>query len=57
MRIGMTLRVVFFKHHLKWNLGGQQVIMGPIFSDSPFKDSESYKFWVHWTNFFGLKGI
>ena len=41
------LRVVFCKHHPFWNLGGQQIIMRPFFSDSSYKVRVSGKFWVH----------
>ena len=37
----------FFKHHLKWNLGGQQIYLGPIFSDSPCKVRICGKFSAH----------
>ncbi len=42
------LRVVVRKNLISWNLGGQQIISRPIFSDSPYKNRL-------WANFLALE--
>ena len=41
------LRVIFSKHHSISVLGGQQIVMELLFSDSSSKVRDSGKFWAH----------
>jgi hypothetical protein len=36
--LSYCLRVIVSKNHQYWNLGGQQIVLGPIFSDSSYKN-------------------
>ena len=53
------LRVDFRKNLLSWNLGGQQIVPRPFFSDSPYKNRVPGKFPLQtdtsWRIFWGRK--
>jgi hypothetical protein len=59
IKIKTRLRVDFSKNLLSWNLGGQQIVPRPFFSDSPYKNRVVANFSAQtdtsWRKFWGRK--